>query len=75
MTTTRASGEADPERPQVDVVERVTTQLELERLDDDRWMATQIGVDVRGHAESAPRAVMEYCRCILEADGESSRDQ
>jgi len=40
------------------------TTIVLEELDDGRWLATQAGVSVNGHGETAADAAAEYCRKI-----------
>lgn len=46
------------------------TTIVLEELDDGRWMATQGGVSVQGHGETAADAAAEYCRKISETGDE-----
>jgi len=43
------------------------TTIVLEERDDGEWLATQGGVPVEGHGETAAAAAAEYCRKV-EAD-------
>jgi len=40
------------------------TTIVLEEQDDGNWLATQVGVVVKGHGETAADAAAEYCRKI-----------
>ncbi|MBX0288313.1 hypothetical protein [Haloarcula salinisoli] len=44
------------------------TTIVLEEQSDGRWLATQTGVAVTGHGETAAEAAREYCRQISESD-------
>jgi len=45
--------------------ERWTT-IVLQEQDSGRWLATQEGVPVEGHGETAAAAATEYCRKVSE---------
>jgi len=40
------------------------TTVVLEEQSDGQWLATQRGVDVEGHGETAAEAATEYCRRV-----------
>lgn len=40
------------------------TTIALYESNDGRWLATQRGVDVSGHGETAAEAATDYCRRI-----------
>lgn len=40
------------------------TTIVLDEQADGRWLATQAGVSVQGHGETAADAAAEYCRKI-----------
>lgn len=44
------------------------TTISLEERDDGDWLATQAGVPVEGHGETAADAAAEYCRLISEGE-------
>ena len=46
------------------------TTIVLEEQDDGRWLATQGGVAVEGHGETAADAAAEYCQKISETGDE-----
>jgi hypothetical protein len=46
------------------------TTIVLDELDDGRWLATQGGVSVQGHGETAADAAADYCRKISETGDE-----
>jgi len=46
------------------------TTIVLEEQNNGRWLATQGGVAVEGHGESAADAAAEYCRKISETGDE-----
>lgn len=45
-----------------------STTIVLEDRDDGVWLATQGGVPIEGHGESAAEAAAEYCRKIEQND-------
>lgn len=49
--------------------ERWTT-IVLQEEDSGRWLATQEGVPVEGHGETAAAAATEYCRKVSEGTHE-----
>ncbi|WP_327053538.1 hypothetical protein [Halomicrococcus gelatinilyticus] len=42
------------------------TTLELTRLDDGRWRATQAGVATERYGQTDALAAMDYCRRVAE---------
>lgn len=47
--------------------------LELRQLDDGRWQATQVDVDVTGTGETGALAAMKYCQKIAEGQLDSQQ--
>lgn len=46
------------------------TTIVLEKQHDETWLATQGGVAVEGHGETAADAAAEYCQKIAETGDE-----
>jgi hypothetical protein len=40
------------------------TLIDLNQLEDESWIATQLDIDIEGSGETAALALMDYCRQV-----------